>query len=387
MVRPEILPLTSLRFVAASLIVILHGGQQGLHHGAFQRTFAFSHGLTFFFILSGFILAYSYPTLRGAREIGRFWLSRISRIWPAAVVCTLLWAALLPWNLNGFSPSQNIAILFSNLFLVHSWMFSRVFSHSFNSVTWSLSAELFFYLVFPFILHILKIRWQWILLCLLSWIAIHLIFMVNIDLTHGRKFLDWFRYLNPTTRLFEFALGMLAYRLYTRAHKINYSPIFWTVIEVSILLLLISNLWAAKYISQLEIFHDDPLLSLGQYVENTGAAPSLVLLILVFARSKGYLSMALSHRLGVFLGKISFALYLIHYLFLHLYLQYLKEFSLGFSSWELNSVYWIACLSASYLLFTFVEEPCRRVMNRMGDNYLFGRSKSRSSRFSSSIPR
>ena len=386
MVRPEIRPLTSLRFFAASLIVILHGVGI-LHHSFLQQLFAFAHGVTFFFILSGFILAYSYPALNGAKAIGKFWFARISRIWPATIVSILFWAALLPWGLPDLPLYQKLAVFFTNIFLLHSWIPSATIANSLNSVTWSLSAELLFYLLFPALLYVLKIRWTWILLCLISWIAIHILLMLNVDFVGQKDFFDWLYYFSPTTRLFEFVSGIFAYQLYRRFNTVKGPLLFWTILESGTLLLVIFNLWLCKHLFQLGLFLGD-LIPLGLYIKHTGGAtPSLFLLVLVFAFNRGWLSMLLSRPSFVLLGRISFALYLVHYPFVNLYKLHLKEFSSSYSSWELNIAYWIVCLGASYLLFTFVEEPCRRVMKRIGDKYIFERSKSSPPAFSPSIPR
>ena len=70
---PRIESLTPLRFFAAVLIVLHHGREQ----------FAIGQGVSFFFVLSGFILAYAYPRLEGHREVLTFLRARIARIWPA----------------------------------------------------------------------------------------------------------------------------------------------------------------------------------------------------------------------------------------------------------------------------------------------------------------
>ena len=386
MAHQEIRPLTSLRFFSASLIMIVHSTDI-LHEGHLRGILALEHCVSFFFILSGFILAYSYPSLNGTKAVGKFWFARICRIWPATIFSILLWAALLPWGLSGFSDYQKLAVFFTDILLLHSWIPSVTIANSLNSVTWSLSAEFFFYLLFPALLHIFKMSWKWALFCLISWIAIHFLLMLELDFITQRKFFDWFYYYNPSTRLFEFALGMFAYQFYKKFHAIKGSPFFWTIMEISALLLFIFNLWLCKHIFQLGLFQNN-LIPIGLYIKHTGgAAPSLILLILVFAFNRGWLSVALSLPVIVLLGRISFALYLIHYLFITLYKLHLNEFSSNFSSWELNIAYWAACLGAAYLLFTFIEEPCRRVLKKLGDYYLFNRSQSRPSTLSPSITR
>ncbi len=74
--------LTALRFIAATMIVLHHSrGNFGIP-GAVGDYFNFAQAVTFFFILSGFVLAYSYPTLSGLPAVGRFYRARIARLWP-----------------------------------------------------------------------------------------------------------------------------------------------------------------------------------------------------------------------------------------------------------------------------------------------------------------
>jgi peptidoglycan/LPS O-acetylase OafA/YrhL len=74
--------LTSLRFFAAAMIVVGHGaGEFGFQLDA-DALFALNTGVSFFFVLSGFILYYNYPVLPDRAAVSRFYLARFARIWP-----------------------------------------------------------------------------------------------------------------------------------------------------------------------------------------------------------------------------------------------------------------------------------------------------------------
>ena len=144
--------LTSLRFVAAALIVIHHS--RGLFGFGEYLLFPFQldQGVSFFFVLSGFILAYAYPNLNGFKNISRFLLSRFARIWPAHVVAFLLLCLLFPspfewYSLRGYNPFLLAGV---NLFMVHGWIPIETYFFSFNNVSWSISTEFFFIYVFHF---------------------------------------------------------------------------------------------------------------------------------------------------------------------------------------------------------------------------------------------
>src|SRR5262245_29413979 len=73
--------LTGLRFVAAAMIVAAHARWLNISFPA-----AFDHGVSFFFVLSGFILAYVYPRLPTWTATANFLVARIARLWPAHCV-------------------------------------------------------------------------------------------------------------------------------------------------------------------------------------------------------------------------------------------------------------------------------------------------------------
>jgi peptidoglycan/LPS O-acetylase OafA/YrhL len=74
--------LTSLRFFAAYLIILYHSvGLFGIERIGVNL----GQGVSFFFVLSGFILTYVYPRLDSWTDIRQFWRARFARIWPAYI--------------------------------------------------------------------------------------------------------------------------------------------------------------------------------------------------------------------------------------------------------------------------------------------------------------
>src|SRR5207249_11094077 len=87
--------LTSLRFIAAAMIVVHHTrGCFGIPP-RWGDPFPLQHGVSFFFVLSGFILTYVYPSLR-LSGAPRFWWARFARVWPAHAFAFVLALFLLP---------------------------------------------------------------------------------------------------------------------------------------------------------------------------------------------------------------------------------------------------------------------------------------------------
>lgn len=135
------------RFVAALGVFIFH--LKNIDKGI-SPAWNGSYGLfvDMFFILSGFVISYSYPsTSTGMRSYTRFLVRRIARIYPLHLLTLLIFAGLALVGISGPTSHASWSDFIQNLFLVQAW---GVADHlSFNSPAWSISAELFCYLLFP----------------------------------------------------------------------------------------------------------------------------------------------------------------------------------------------------------------------------------------------
>jgi len=104
----------------------------------------------------------------------------------------------------------------------------------------------------------------------------------------------------------------------------------------------------------------------GYYFQRQGIWLIWGLLILVFALSQGPIARLLSTRPMLFLGEISFALYLVHAIlitFIEPYAEAIKPYGLtGYA------VFWVVALSSSVLLYKGVEDPCRHLIMNAWDH-------------------
>ena len=105
--------------------------------------------VSFFFVLSGFILAYTYlDKAEHGLAPKPFYLARFARIYPAYFVslipgCRIVWTLL-----KQFGAPFALLYLGAKLGMVHTWLHST--SQGWNDPTWSLSVEALFYATFPF---------------------------------------------------------------------------------------------------------------------------------------------------------------------------------------------------------------------------------------------
>lgn len=154
--REKLNVLTSLRFFAATLVFLFHYGGTVAATGPFWVQGLTKHGhsaVTFFFVLSGFILSYTYLSrdggtgLKGTRT--SFWAARFSRVYPLYCVALLI---SLPMYVYGTFRGRNPATdsLMGLLFvpvMLQAWLPPAAIEWS--PPAWSLSVEAFFYAVFP----------------------------------------------------------------------------------------------------------------------------------------------------------------------------------------------------------------------------------------------
>ena len=160
--HPVLPSLTGLRWVAAFGVFAYHVRNLGYFDGNAQTALSAvvgsgDTGVSLFFMLSGFVLAWSDraddDTAGPVRAALRFWARRAARIWPlhlVAVLAAIIVAATLLPGIRTTSP----AALVANVLLVNAW--HAPWWQAGNPVSWSLTCEAFFYLTFPFLIRLLR---------------------------------------------------------------------------------------------------------------------------------------------------------------------------------------------------------------------------------------
>src|ERR1700722_3981968 len=112
--------LTSLRFFVAVMIVIRHSAAVfsfNLFNLSYEQT------VSFFFIMSGFILTYVYPSFNSSSDINPFFTARFARVWPLHFFGFLLVIATLPkvaWTSVPDVHAWPRAL--TNLLLLQAWI-------------------------------------------------------------------------------------------------------------------------------------------------------------------------------------------------------------------------------------------------------------------------
>lgn len=146
--RPALLALTGVRFFAAFYVVLFH--TLPFLKSRFQLNSGLEHFLSngnlavaFFYLLSGFILAYTYEgKVENLRDYVRYLRARFARIYPVYLLALLM---ILPFQLKTALVAR-LAVLF----MVQAWNPAYPgLAGAWNYPAWSLSVEAFFYVTFP----------------------------------------------------------------------------------------------------------------------------------------------------------------------------------------------------------------------------------------------
>ncbi|CAN5123737.1 acyltransferase [soil metagenome] len=307
-------------------------------------------GVSFFFILSGFILAYNYQQKfkKGSISKRQFWSARLSRILPLYYITIL---AAVPFTLLEFSSNSSAWIqkMFLNLFALQSFVPVYDYYFSFNLPAWSISNELFFYLLFPFLIPLIeKINIRNFLIPFGGFIIVIFLILNFIDPNNHHALF----YINPFIRLFDFSLGVALFNIY----KIT-DPAPWksfsraSSLEITALSVLLLFFGLHQFIPEVYRFSIYYWLPMS-------------MVIFSFSFQGGIISKWLSGKTIVLLGEISFGFYLLH----HLVIRYVlalntKFFQINSELMILFSIF-IITLIASYLSYFFFESPFRKYFRR-----------------------
>jgi peptidoglycan/LPS O-acetylase OafA/YrhL len=354
-------PLTSLRFVAASMVALSHAPHYFVWPTLQQRPATLFHGVSFFFVLSGFILTHVYRS-RPWPGYWPFLAVRIGRIWPIHVAALTF---LLAASAFGDAVMWPLDITYDGVGLLNPWVsfglvatmiqsLSPYIPHSWgwNSPSWSISTEFAFYAVFPFLLIDIERRW---LTNLLASFAIVLATLTALYFS-GLAFWDEdasvltkssIAYATPAMRLPEFCLGMAAWLIWDRyVRPVHLSLMAWSTIELAAVAL--SGWWLTS--SLFTAIRGDDFLQPWFY--SAGSCWIFTILIIAIASGRGLLGRVLSLAPLVFLGEISYSLYVWHMIVCKIFFR--QEWN------QIEPIYVFALLlvlaTASYLV---IEKPCR----------------------------
>lgn len=290
-----ILPLETLRGILALIVV--------LHHLKIETFIQTSKLITngglavdFFFVLSGFVISLNYLNKLNTKEdLFNFQKKRFFRLYPLHILTLFIFLIIevikiiinnytsLQSTYLPFSGFNNYYSLIANFFLLHGW-----YGWSFNLPSWSISTEFYTYLIFGLLVLISNKKLFFFIA--LIFISLSIFILNNI----GFNSLDNFIY--PTRCIYSFFIGVLTYIAYIRFK--NFSSSF---------LCLISLIVSIVFIYFSDYFYDN-----NQYIISP-ILFSFTIFLVTNLNSNLFLYKILSNKFTVYLGSISYGIYMIHF--------------------------------------------------------------------------
>ena len=286
-------------------------------------------GVSVFFILSGFLMFYSYDSKDRIKQYGikysiKFSVSKIKKLYLLHIVTMLL---AMPWLVKTYMNCQGnekiipVVKTVLNIFLLQSWVPSEEVNFSLNGVAWYLSVSLFLYAMFPFILFQMK-KYKGVqtailtivILMVFQFIMAFLAYYVQMNIIHSNKIVHWFVYIFPFSRLEEFLIGCnLGYIFKNTKKKLCPSNNnIYTFAEIGVIALIIVEMTAYVMVITIPAKIDPTISSSNWWGLTVIWTITSCILIYLFAKCNGIISNVLTNRSLIFIGNISANTFLIH---------------------------------------------------------------------------
>lgn len=299
--------LDALRGLAIIGIIVSHCrlfGRHNYHH--FLDTIARNGtmGVSLFFIVSAFSLALSFSKRSESetRPIRNFFIRRFFRVAPLFYLVTLLYWLFPPLIFSANYPAvgqTSPANLIGNLSLLF-WLNPDWINYPVPG-QWAVAAEIVFYLIFPFLFRHLsslsKTAWVSVIAALWSQLIFLLTYKLNI---YPGDVWRSYLYYSPPNHLSVFLIGFCLFHL-------TKSKPSWPSANFAFFLQFFSVLLVSNFIlTNILPYHYLFAVGLGLFAYSLSAFPNPLFVNL----------------LTVYLGKISYGLFLCHFIVLQLMLQY-----------------------------------------------------------------
>ena len=291
--KQKILYIESLRGIAALIVAIFH----------FDIGSVFNNELTkngwlmvdFFFVLSGFVISLNYlDEIKSFTDIVQFQIKRFFRLYPLHFIMLLIFLAIecskyyvkLKFDLNSTIPAftfNNFNTFITNIFLIHNLTDDRL---TWNVQSWSISSEFFTYFLFGLIVLFSARKKLIINIFSIAIVLLSFYFLQNHTMEPKYGFIRC---------LYSFFLGVLIFNFSTSFNFKITNYLSYIFFILCILLVIVAE---PEKIIGINVFL--PLIF------------SLFILSLIMSQNKNYLIYLLERKFLIYLGTISYGIYMVH---------------------------------------------------------------------------
>ncbi|CAM5785169.1 hypothetical protein CCAE64S_01510 [Castellaniella caeni] len=333
-----------LRAIAVIVVFLAHLG--------FEQVAGGFVGVDVFFVISGYLI--TRVLLKELEETGRldfidFYFRRVKRILPALIITLFVSFLLAIWlfDLAKFpvfgGTVAAAAMSVSNVYLYRQAGYFDIFSKS-NPLlnTWSLGVEEQFYIVWPVML-LLAWRFGRSKRAMLSVVLIVMVSSFSMNLLRSSQNPTGLYYL-AHYRAFELCAGALLLWM----PKLSVLNTAWGR-EIGTLIGFCLVGWALFTYNSQTVFPS-----------YNAIAPIAGAMLLIYCGSAKYFGYPLRNPAVVFIGLISYSLYLVHWPLIVFWSTYNEDIGSGYflTSWQKIVVFFMAIFIASFM-WRFVESPVR----------------------------
>lgn len=314
--------LNAIRFLAALLVIVHHieqykemfGLSNIFHNHSIQLMSKI--GVTLFFVLSGFLITYLLLTEQketGQIYIKSFYMRRILRIWPLYYLIIILAFFILPsfdfMHLPGHDGSHWWIKLVFFVFLMPNVIHALGAGLAYGTQTWSVGAEEQFYLIWPWLLKLLKNKLTLVLGVILIYLLFKFIFAYGYNFHPVIAYLHRIWYLFPIDNMaFGALFAVIYFNQYQKAIHFFYHPFLQISIWVAVILFIYSGISLGFFHHQIYAF------LFGVLLFNLATNPNTVV--------------QFKSKILDYLGKISYGIYMYHSIFIVLSLKFLQAYHL-----------------------------------------------------------
>jgi peptidoglycan/LPS O-acetylase OafA/YrhL len=292
-----------LRAVAVASVLLFHLG-----FSTFSGGFV---GVDVFFVISGYLITgiiSDEVAETGTFDFGNFYLRRLRRLFPAllatvAISLPFAFWLLSPLNFREFGGSAFTAIISASN--IYFWSLVDYFNTANITKpllhTWSLSVEEQFYLVWPALITFLTLRKWPVSFFLIALGAVSLLANLPLTLGHVSTIFYWMPF-----RVFEFVLGAI---------------VLWLpAVESSKTRSMLSLVGLALIATAVVTYTEKTI-----FPSVRATAPCLGAACVIYGGINFAANALLGNALSVFVGKISYSLYLVHWPLIVFYRYYIFE--------------------------------------------------------------